>query len=64
MFCEGVQHRLRFCLDHLNCVEMAAFQFHLQSGKQKSRVGGWDEINIVFVKNFLLEEEVWDCALL
>jgi hypothetical protein len=39
VFCEGVQHRLRFCLDHLNCVKTAAFQFYVQSGKQKSRVG-------------------------
>jgi hypothetical protein len=31
----SVQHRLRFCLHHLNCVKMAAFQFHLQSGKQR-----------------------------
>jgi hypothetical protein len=29
VFCEGVQHRLRFCLDYLNCVKMAAFQFYL-----------------------------------
>jgi hypothetical protein len=34
MFCEAVQHRLRFCLHHLSCVKMAAFQFYLQSGKQ------------------------------
>jgi hypothetical protein len=33
-FCEGVQHRLRFCLSHLNCVKMASFKFYLQSGKQ------------------------------
>jgi hypothetical protein len=37
MFCEGVQSRLRFCLYHLSCVKMAASQFHLQSGKQRSR---------------------------
>jgi hypothetical protein len=54
VFCEGVQHRLRFCLEHLNCVKMAAFQFYFQSGKQKSRVGG-----LVFsVKNSLLKKEV------
>jgi hypothetical protein len=29
-----------FYLDHLNCVKMAAFQFYLQSGKQKSMAGG------------------------
>jgi hypothetical protein len=34
-FCEGVQHRLRFCLDSLNCDKMASFQFYLQSGKQR-----------------------------
>jgi hypothetical protein len=33
VFCESVQHRLRFCLNHLNCVKMAAFPFYLQSGK-------------------------------
>jgi hypothetical protein len=40
VFCEGDQHCLRFCLHHLSCVKMAAFQLYLQSGKQKRRVGG------------------------
>jgi hypothetical protein len=40
VFCEGVRHRLRFCLSILSCVKMVAFQFYLQSGKQKSRVDG------------------------
>jgi hypothetical protein len=31
LFCEGVQHGLWFCLDHLSCVKMAAFQL----GKQR-----------------------------
>jgi hypothetical protein len=35
MFCEAVQHRLRFRLDDLGCVKMAVFQFYLQSTKQK-----------------------------
>jgi hypothetical protein len=35
VFCEGVQHHLRFYLDHLSCVKMAAFQFYHQSGKQR-----------------------------
>jgi hypothetical protein len=39
VFCEGVQHRLQFCLYHLNYVKMAAFQFYLQSEKQ--RKAGW-----------------------
>jgi hypothetical protein len=48
VFCVGVQYCLRFYLDHLNCVKMAAFLFYLQLGKQKihrgpsqtSKVGG------------------------
>jgi uncharacterized membrane protein len=36
-FCEGAQHYLRLCLDHLSCVKMVAFQFYLQLRKQKSR---------------------------
>jgi hypothetical protein len=35
VFSEGVQDRLRFYLDHLNFVKMAAFQVYLQSGKQR-----------------------------
>jgi hypothetical protein len=38
VFWEGVLHSLRVCLDRLSCVKMAAFQYYLQSGKQKSRV--------------------------
>jgi hypothetical protein len=34
VFSEGVQHRLRFGLDHLIGVKMAAFQFYLQLVKQ------------------------------
>jgi hypothetical protein len=52
VLCEGVRHRLRFCLNHLSCVKMAAFQFYLQSGKQR-RVG-WvgDDCHIVFGQKF------------
>jgi hypothetical protein len=52
VFCEGVQHHLRFCLDHLNCVKMADFQFYLQSGKQKKV--GWvgDDSHVVFGQKF------------
>jgi hypothetical protein len=25
VFCEAVQHRLRFCLDHFKCVKLSAF---------------------------------------
>jgi hypothetical protein len=41
VFCEGVQHRLRFFFDHLSWVELAAIQFCLQLGTQRKvcRVG-------------------------
>jgi hypothetical protein len=52
VFCEGFKHRLRFCLDHLNCVKMATFQVHLQSGKE-TKVG-WVGIDshVVFGQKF------------
>jgi hypothetical protein len=54
----GVQHRLRFCLDELNCVKMSVFQFYLQLGKQR-KVGGWKAtIMLLLVKNFLVKKEV------
>jgi hypothetical protein len=49
VFFEGVQRRLLFCLDHLNCAKMEAFNLFLGSGKQKSRVGG-DDSHVVFGK--------------
>jgi hypothetical protein len=53
VFCEAVQHGLRFCLHHLNCVKMAAFQFYLQSGKQRKI--GWvrDDSHVAFGKKIL-----------
>jgi hypothetical protein len=39
VFSEGVQQRMQFCSDHLNCVKMADFQFHLQLEKQRNV--GW-----------------------
>jgi hypothetical protein len=56
VFCEGVQHHLWFCLDHLICVKMAAFQFHLQSGEQ--RKVGWVGGDSHVVKNILVKTEV------
>jgi hypothetical protein len=52
MFFKGVQHRLQVCLDHLNCVKMAAFQF-LQLVKQR-KVGwvGGGNSHVVFGKKF------------
>jgi hypothetical protein len=40
VFCEGVQHRVRFCLDHLSCIKMTVLQFYLQSGKRNSWMAG------------------------
>jgi hypothetical protein len=55
VFCEGVQHHLRFCLDHLNCFKIVAFQFYPHSGKQNSRVVG-NYSNIIFGKKFSVEK--------
>jgi hypothetical protein len=53
VFCEGVQHRLQFCLDDLSCVKMAAVQFYLHSEEQrKVRLGGNDS-HVVIVKKLL-----------
>jgi hypothetical protein len=43
VFCEDVQH-------HLSCVKMAAFQFCLQSEKQKSKVGGGTIVTLLCSK--------------
>jgi hypothetical protein len=50
VFCEGVQHRLRFCLDHVSCVKMAAFQFYFQSGKQRREEWARDDSHVVSAK--------------
>jgi hypothetical protein len=47
VFCEDVQHRL--CLDNLNRVKIATFQFYLQSGKTAM---------LLLVKNSLMKKEV------
>jgi hypothetical protein len=50
VFCEGIQHCLRFCLHHLSFVKTTASKFYLQLGKQVacegvgSRVIFWSEI--------------------
>jgi hypothetical protein len=71
VFWKGVQHHLWFCLDHLSCVKMAAFQFYLQSWKQRKVPGGqvrwvgWGTTVMLFlVKNSLVEKEVRDGVLL
>jgi hypothetical protein len=59
VFCERVQHRLRFCLDHLICVKMAVFQFYLQSGKHR-KVGWGTTVLLFWSKKFPGEKEVRD----
>jgi hypothetical protein len=58
LFCESVQHRLRFCLDHFSYVKIAAFQFCLPSEKNEyvRRVG--DVSHVVLVKNSPVKKEV------
>jgi hypothetical protein len=51
-----------FCLDRLNLVKRAAFQLYLQSGKQKSRIGG-GEVILFLATNPLVEEGVREGAL-
>jgi hypothetical protein len=66
MFCKSVQHRLRFCLYHLNCVKMVIFQFYLQSEKQIKV--GWvgDDSHVAFGQKLPSEKassfvtKVWD----
>jgi hypothetical protein len=57
VFCIGVQHLLRFCLDNLSCVKMAVIQFYRQSGKQKSRLNG-DDSNAALVNYSLVKKEI------
>jgi hypothetical protein len=60
VFCEGVQHRLRFGLDHHHCDKTGAFQFYLQSETQRKVAGGqvrrvgWvgDDSHVVFGQTF------------
>jgi hypothetical protein len=63
VFCKDVQHHLRFCLNHLNRVKTEAFQFYLQSGKQR-KVGWGGRTYVVFDQKFPCEKEVRDGALL
>jgi hypothetical protein len=52
MFCEAVQHRLRFCLGHFNCVKMATTTN--KSRKGQVRQVGWvgDESHVVSGQGF------------
>jgi hypothetical protein len=63
VFCEGVQHRLRFCLDHLNCVKMAAFGSIFNWGN-RDKYGWWGtKVMLFWSKTILWKKEVWDGAL-
>jgi hypothetical protein len=58
VFCEGVQHRLRFCLNHLNCVKMAVFQFYFQLGKQRKVESVGDGSYVAFSQKFPGEKRI------
>jgi hypothetical protein len=57
VFCEGVLRRLRFCLDHLNCVKMV--ENRKVAGGQVRRVG-WvgDDSHVALAENSLMKKEV------
>jgi hypothetical protein len=63
VFCEGVQHSMRFCLDHLNSVKMTAFKFYLQL-EETEKWGGWGTTVMLFlVKYSLVKKEMRDGTL-
>jgi hypothetical protein len=51
MFCDGVQHRLQFCLNHLICVKMATFKFYLPEKQRKVGLVG-DDSRVVLGQKF------------
>jgi hypothetical protein len=51
VFCEGLQHRMRFCLDHLSCARMAVAQFIFNQENRKLGLVG-DYNHCFFVKKF------------
>jgi hypothetical protein len=52
VFCESVQHHMRFCLDHFNCVKMAIFQSYLQSEEQRKVEWVGVDGHVVFGQKF------------
>jgi hypothetical protein len=56
MFCEGVEHCLRFCLNHPSSVKMVTFQFYLQSGKQRKSEWAGDDSHVGFGQKFPYEK--------
>jgi hypothetical protein len=57
VFCEAVQHLLRFCLNYLNCVKMAAFQ-RKAAGGQVRRVEWVGTVMLFFVSSSLVKKRV------
>jgi hypothetical protein len=62
MFCEGVQHRLWFCLYHLSCQNGGLSVLYSFWGTEKSRVCGVQQ-SCCFLSNSLVKKVVWDGAL-
>jgi hypothetical protein len=58
VFCEGVQHSLRFCLEPLSCAKMAAFQFYQQMGEHGKAGFGGITVMVFIVKISLFKKEV------
>jgi hypothetical protein len=57
VICECVQHRLQFCLDHLNCIKMAAFQFYLALCKRPN--GSTEFIPVPVSRAYPSQAGVW-----
>jgi hypothetical protein len=53
-----VEVYFQFCLDHLGCVKMAAFQFYLQPGKQRKVEWVRDDSHVVGKKKSLVKMQV------
>jgi hypothetical protein len=60
VFCESVQHRMRFCLLQLSCHKIPDFQFDLQSGELRKvrQCGGTIEMLFLVKKNSLVKMQV------
>jgi hypothetical protein len=54
---ESVQHRLRFYLNQLNCVKMAAISFIFNRGNRKVEWVG-DDSHVIVGKKFMVKKEV------
>jgi hypothetical protein len=56
VFCDGVQHRLQFYLDHLSCVKMAG-NIKAAGGQIRRLWWAGDDSHVVFSKKLPGEEE-------